>query len=127
MGGPERERGGPPRAFQKTMSALDLGLLVLRLAVGLTFFAHGAQKVFGWWEGPGLARWSAGLGARHGLRPARFWGAVSALNEVVSGPLLALGLLTPIAAAFLVAQSLYIVIRAHLPRGFWVGKGGVEF
>jgi putative oxidoreductase len=108
------------------MTALDFGLLVVRLAVGLTFFAHGAQKVLGWWEGPGLAKWTAVI-ALQGLRPARFWGAVGALNEFISGPLLALGLLTPIAASLLVAQSVYIIARVHWAKGFWNRNSGIEF
>lgn len=43
------------------------------------------------------------------------------------GLLLALGFFTPIASALLVAQSTYIVVRAHLPRGFWNSGGGIEF
>src|SRR6059036_619902 len=109
--------------LKEVMSALDVGLLVLRLAIGLTFFAHGAQKVFGWWEGAGFEKWTAGM-ARRGLRPASFWAAVAAGNELVSGPLLAVGLLTPVAAAFLVAQGLYIIVRVHLPKRFFMRKDG---
>ncbi len=108
------------------MTASDVGILLVRLAIGLTFAAHGAQKVLGWWGGPGFAGWSAGI-ARMGLRPAPLWAAISAGVELFGGLLLALGLFTPIASAFLVAQSTYIVVRAHLPRGFWNAKGGIEF
>ncbi len=62
-----------------------------------------------------------------GLRPAGLWAAISAGVEFVCGPLLVLGLLTPIASALLVAQSLYIVLKVHLPRGFFSAKGGIEF
>lgn len=108
------------------MSAIAVGLLLIRLTVGLTFFGHGAQKVLGWWEGPGFQKWTAGI-ARQRLRPAVLWAAVGAGNEFVFGPLFALGLLTPIAAAVLVSQSLYIVVKVHWPRGFWNTKGGIEF
>jgi putative oxidoreductase len=108
------------------VTATDIGLLLVRLAVGVTFTAHGAQKVLGWWGGPGFAGWSAGI-ARMGLRPAGLWAAISAGVEFVCGPLLVLGLLTPIASALLVAQSLYIVLKIHLPRGFFSAKGGIEF
>jgi len=108
------------------VTATDVGILILRLAVGLTFAAHGAQKLLGWWGGPGFAGWSGGI-ARMGLRPAPLWAAISAGVEFFGGLLLALGLLTPIASAFLVAQSTYIVVRTHLPRGFWNSGGGIEF
>lgn len=108
------------------MTATDVGILILRLALGLTFAAHGAQKLLGWWGGPGFAGWTGGI-ARMGLRPAPLWAAISAGVEFFGGLLLALGLLTPIASAFLVAQSTYIVVRAHLPRGFWNSGGGIEF
>ncbi len=54
------------------MDSADLGLLVLRVAIGLIFAAHGAQKAFGWWGGPGYAGWTGAL--RHmGMRPAPLW------------------------------------------------------
>ena len=37
------------------METIDFSLLILQLAIGLTFAAHGAQKLLGWWGGPGLS------------------------------------------------------------------------
>ena len=108
------------------MTATDIGLLLVRLAIGASFAAHGAQKVLGWWEGPGFTRWTAAI-TRMGLRPAWLWAGIAAGVELVCGPLLALGLLTPVAAALVVAQSSYIVVKAHLSRGWFNGKGGIEF
>ena len=108
------------------MTSTDIGILIVRLAVGLTFAAHGAQKVFGWWAGPGFTGWTGAM-TRMGLRPAPLWAALSAGIELVGGLLVVLGFLTPIAAAMVVAQSLYIVLRVHLPKGFWNKNGGIEF
>ena len=104
----------------------EIVILLVRLAVGVTFTAHGAQKVFGWWDRPGFAKWSGGI-ARMGLRPAWLWAAISAGVEFLGGLLLVLGLLTPLASALVAAQSIYIVLKVHLPRGSWSGKGGIEF
>ncbi len=59
--------------------------------------------------------------------PATLWAIVSAYVELGGGLLFAAGLLTPIVAALLFAQSLVIVLRIHLPKGFWNSKGGIEF
>src|SRR5437016_14096783 len=79
---------------------MDVGLLILRLVVGLTLAAHGAQKLFGAFGGHGVAG-TAGflenLGFRPGTRHARLAGG----TEFGGGLLLALGLLTaPGAGAF---------------------------
>lgn len=107
-------------------SLADLGLFVVRLAVGLTFAAHGAQKALGWWGGPGFAGWAGAIG-RMRFSPTKFWAGVSAYVELAGGLLFAAGLLTPFAAALLFAQALVIVFRVHLPKGFWNSKGGIEF
>jgi putative oxidoreductase len=105
---------------------IDFGLLVIRLAVGVVFAGHGAQKLFGWWDGPGMERWTAVMEGM-GVRPARRWAYLSALNEFVGGLLLATGLLVPLAAAVLVAQSVVIIARVHWQKGFWSTRGGYEF
>ena len=104
----------------------DLGILILRLGVGLIFAAHGAQKVFGWWGGPGFAGWKGAIEGM-GLCPAGFWAAVSAYAELLGGLMLAVGFLTPLAAAALVGQGVVMIKRAHWARGFWNAKGGIEF
>lgn len=108
------------------MNGTDLALLLLRFAVGLTFAAHGAQKAFGWWKGPGWAGWMGAV-ARMGFRPPRFWAAVSTGAELAAGLLLAIGLLTPLAAMALVGQSVVIILKVHWPKGFWNRDGGYEY
>lgn len=108
------------------MTATGLGLLIIRAVAGGVFAAHGAQKAFGWWSGPGFAGWRGAM-VRMGIRPAAFWAVVSMAAELVGGALLALGLLTPLAAAALVGQVVVIIVQVHLPKGFWNSKGGVEY
>jgi putative oxidoreductase len=108
------------------MDTVDLGLLILRMTVGPTFAAHGAQKVFGWWGGPGFEGWQGAM-TRMGFRPAGLFAAISAGVELIGGLALALGLLTPIAGAALIAQSVVIVGQVHWQNGFFNTKGGYEF
>jgi putative oxidoreductase len=108
------------------MDPVDAGLLVLRLAIGLTFAAHGAQKAFGWWGGPGWDRWrGAMLGM--GFRPASLFATLSIGAELVGGVCLALGLVTAVAAAVLAAQSVVIILKVHAPHGFWNRSEGIEY
>ena len=108
------------------MNAIDLSLLMLQLGVGLTFAAHGAQKAFGWWGGPGMAGWEGAMG-HMGFRPARLFALVSAGVELVGGVLLAVGFLTPLAAAALVAQTVVIIGQVHWSHGFFSTRSGIEF
>jgi putative oxidoreductase len=105
---------------------LAIGLVVLRLVIGLTVAAHGAQKLFGWWGGTGIKGWTAGM-TRMRLRPAAPWAWTSALAEFGGGLLLALGLLSPLGNAAIAAAMLVAVALVHWPKGFWNTKGGFEF
>lgn len=108
------------------MTLVNFTLLVLRLVVGLTFAAHGAQKAFGWWHGPGPERWQSAVAGMR-FHPVAFWTALSIGAELVGGLLLALGLVTPLAATVLIGQSVVIIVKAHLPKGFFSSTGGIEF
>ena len=108
------------------MNTIDLSLLIVQLGVGLTFAAHGAQKMFGWWGGPGFAGWEGAM-QRMGFRPARLFAVTSAGIELVGGLLLAVGFLTPLVAAVLVAQTVVIIGQVHWEHGFFNSKSGFEF
>jgi putative oxidoreductase len=108
------------------MALADTTLLILRLVVGLTFAAHGAQKAFGWWNGPGIEGWQK-IVAGMRFHPAPLWTLVSVGAELVGGLLIAIGLFTPLAATLLIGQSVVIILKVHLPNGFWNKAGGIEF
>jgi putative oxidoreductase len=108
------------------MTIFNLAFLILRLGAGLTFAAHGAQKAFGWWGGPGPAGWSGAM-VKMGFMPASLFAALSIGLELVGGLLLAAGFLTPLVAAALVAQSIVIIARVHWSNGFFATRGGIEF
>jgi putative oxidoreductase len=103
-----------------------LGLLILRLGIGLIIAAHGAQKLFGWWGGPGMEKWALSV-QRLRIRPARPWAWVAALSEFGGGLLVALGLLSPLGSLAIVGAMLVAIATVHLAKGFWVSKGGFEF
>src|SRR5262249_10483796 len=84
------------------------------------------QKAFGWWNGPGWVGWQNAVG-RMGFRPVELFAALSTGAELVGGLLLVAGLLTPLAAAMLIAESTVIIVKAHVPNGFWNRESGVEF
>jgi putative oxidoreductase len=105
---------------------MNLGLLVLRIVVGLLFFGHGTQKLFGWFGGYGLTG-TAGFFESIGLGPGRVHAAAAGIAEAGGGALLALGLLTPVAAAALIATMTAAVLTVHLPKGPWVSNGGYEY
>jgi putative oxidoreductase len=88
--------------------------------------AHGAQKLFGWFGGPGPSGF-AGMMERMNLRPGWLWGAAAGLAELGGGLLLVLGLLTPVGAAAIIGAMLMAIATIHLSKGFWNTKGGYEF
>jgi putative oxidoreductase len=103
-----------------------LGLLILRLGIGVILAAHGAQKLFGWWGGPGMTGWAQSV-KRLRIRPATPWAWVAALSEFGGGLLLALGLLSPLGSLAIIGAMLVAVATVHLANGFWNGKRGYEF
>jgi putative oxidoreductase len=105
---------------------LDVGILVLRVVVGLLFVGHGAQKLFGWFGGKGMEG-QVGIMQRLGIQPTHLWAYISALGEFLGGLGLALGLLTPLAAAAIMGAMLVAIVRVHWPKGVWNSNGGIEF
>jgi putative oxidoreductase len=105
---------------------MAIGLLLLRLTVGLTLAAHGAQKVFGWFGGLGpdaTGHAFEGLGFRPGRRHAMFAG----VSEIVAGLMLALGIATPLAATMVVSIMFVAAATVHFRNGVFITEGGFEY
>ncbi|MFB9378931.1 DoxX family protein [Kineococcus gynurae] len=108
-----------------TVHGRDLGLLALRLGVGGTLVAHGAQKLFGVFGGGGL---EGTAGAMHamGFRPGKQNAVLAGLSETGGGVLLALGLATPVGGAAS-AAAMSAAATVHAPNGFFATSGGYEY
>ena len=113
----------------------DLGLLVMRLAVGGVVLAHGLIKI-GWpismgMRGTAAIRGTSGFFAGLGFWPPLFWTFVSIAAEIGGGLLMIFGLGGPIGAGVVFGDLVIVTIVAHWPAGFWAGGGkqmaGVEF
>jgi putative oxidoreductase len=105
---------------------INIGILILRLVLGLTFMAHGSQKLFGAFGGGGLHGTTAMM-EKMGAHPALFWALLAALSEFGGGLLFALGLFTPLGSLGIIASMLVAISRVHWAKGFWNTKGGFEF
>jgi putative oxidoreductase len=102
------------------------GPFFLRVAVGVVFIMHGAQKLFGAFGGPGLKGFSGMIGGM-GLRPAMAWATAVALIEFAGGIFLVLGFMTRLSALLIAVVMAVAVIFVHLPNGFFVNDNGIEF
>lgn len=103
----------------------DLGLLALRLGTGGVLFAHGAQKLFGWFGGHGLEATGQAM-EQMGFTPGRHSALAAGLGEAGGGALLAAGLATPAAGAA-AAGAMAGAVAVHAPAGFFVTEGGYEY
>ncbi|HYM22345.1 MAG TPA: DoxX family protein [Vicinamibacterales bacterium] len=103
---------------------MNAGLLVGRAVLGLLMAGHGAQKLFGWFGGYGLAG-VAGFLESLGFRPGRLFALAAGTAEFAGGLLLAAGLLGPVGPALIVAVMIVAAISVHLGHGVF-GKNGME-
>ncbi len=99
---------------------MDTGLLILRIAAGLFFAGHGAQKLFGWFRGPGLEA-AGGFFEQIGYKPGRRMVAVASLTEIGAGLLLAAGFLTPLAAAAVIGVMINAIWTVKRSLGLYNG------
>lgn len=104
---------------------VGLGLLIIRLVIGISFIGHGAQKLFGMFGGYGLkgtGQWMESIGLKPGVQMAFFAG----ISELVGGILFATGLLTPLASLLIAGAMFVAIVKVHGPNGFWSTQNGYE-
>jgi putative oxidoreductase len=110
-----------------TATSSSWAMLPLRLALGAIFMAHGSQKVFGLFSGPGWAKWTsmAQLAPFPFMRPTWLWLGAAAIGELVGGALVLLGLFTRVGAFLITCSMLTAILGVHWPAFF--APGGMEF
>ena len=103
----------------------DLARLMVRLVVGGLMTGHGAQKLFGSFEGPGM-KGTAGWLESMGLKPGERWAAAAGASEFGGGLLTALGLFNPLGPLGVLASMAMATGKAHWGKPIWVTSGGAE-
>ena len=101
------------------------GILFLRVVLGLTLFAHGSQKLFGWFGGHG-PRGTGGFFAQLGFRRPVELALLAGASEA-AGVLVALGFVTPLACIALASAMVVAVGAVHVKNGFFATEGGFEY
>ncbi len=104
----------------------DFALFVGRVVAGLLVAGHGAQKLLGWFEGPGLKNWTTATEHHLGMTPAKFWAPVGASAEFVGGILTALGFLNPLGPLAMGSMMIAAWNKGHRGKPIWASKGGAE-
>lgn len=104
---------------------VNLALLVIRATLGLFMAGHGAQKLFGWFGGPGIEG-SAGFMESLGLRPGKQWAIIGGASEFGGGILTLLGLLNPLGPLSVIGSMSMATTQVHWEAPIWVTEGGAE-
>lgn len=105
---------------------MNIGLLIIRLVIGVLFVGHGAQKLFGWFGGYGI-KGTGGWFESLGMKPGAAMALLAGLAELIGGILIALGLLTPLAGIMIAGTMLMAIIKVHAPNGLWATTNGYEY
>jgi len=111
-----------------TATSATWATLPLRLALGVIFIAHGAQKVFGSFGGPGLRAFTSFPAPYPFMRPAWLWMGAAALGELLGGILVLLGLFTRLGVFLIACVVVTAMLSVHWKNGFFLGQyPGIEF
>lgn len=105
---------------------VSVGLLMIRLIIGVAFIGHGAQKLFGWFGGYG-PKGTGSYMESIGMKPGVAMAVLAGLLEFGGGLLFAAGLFTPLAAGLIAVAMLGAIVKVHAKNGFWATANGYEF
>ena len=97
---------------------MKLGRLLARAVIGGLFIGHGTQKLFGWFDGPGIDGATKMMDSLE-LRPARRNALAASVSETAGGAMLAAGFLTPVAATALIGTMITAIRTVHFKNGLW--------
>ncbi len=114
------------RSFS-TLNTEALSWALVRVSAGLILVPHGAQKLFGWFGGGGLSGTAQFFEQSLALYPGLLFAGLAGVTELFGGLLLALGLLTRLSAAAVVALMGYAAFIVHWGNGFFWTAGGYEY
>jgi len=103
---------------------MDTGLLIARVVFGTVMAAHGAQKLFGWFGGYGIAG-TGGFFESVGFRPGRLLAVAAGLSETAGGLLIAAGLFGPVGPALMLSVMI-VASSLHWNNGLFATANGVE-
>ena len=105
---------------------MKIGRLAARVVIGGLFVGHGTQKLFGWFDGPGLEGTEQMMDALE-MQPARANALAAGVAESAGGALLVAGAATPLAASSLIGTMVTAIRKVHQPQGVWAAQGGWEY
>jgi len=103
----------------------SLGLLITRVVTGGLLAGHGAQKLFGWYGGPGVEG-TTGMMEQMGMRPGRFWAHMAGGAEFFGGVFTALGFMHPLGPILTLGPMAVAIRKVHWGKPIWVTSGGAE-
>ena len=102
------------------MTSADVAALILRVAIGVCIFLHGANK----WRTPESRRGTAGWFGSIGMRRPTLQAAAAAFTEMIGGVLLVAGLVVPTAAGTVGSTMVVAIVVAHRRNGFFIFNEG---
>ena len=117
--------------MQLTKEQIEISLLLLRVIVGVIFFAHGAQKVMGWFGGYGLAG-TVGAFKNYMKIPAPMT-YLASFTEFLGSIFILAGFLTRLSALGIIITMVTAIVKVHWKSGFFLSSGdpnkgnGIEF